>query len=130
MNIRTKAMMVGVVACALPAQALGFEQLNGTIPAGTAPVVIIQANKQSGATATGVLKFKFSAPAVNAGVPYALSFCIGPETNPCGLPSSYVVNVPAGEDRLAVVDASVFASNVLVVGQGTRVPVPFVVQIE
>jgi len=129
MNI-VKAILSGVVACAVTAPAFGFEQLNGTIPAGTKPVVIIQANKQSGATATGVLKFKFSAPAVNAGVPYAIDFCIGPESNPCGLPSSYVVNVPMGEDRLAVVDASVFATNILVVGQGTRVPVPFVVQIE
>jgi hypothetical protein len=130
MKTSVKAMTVGIFACALPAQVFAFEQLNGTIPAGTAPVVIIQPNKQSSASATGVLKFKFSAPAVNAGVPYALSFCIGPESNPCGLPTSYVVNVPAGEDRLAVVDASIFATNELVVGQGTRVAVPFSVQIE
>jgi len=102
--------------------------LNGMVPVGKAGLVILQANKASGATCT--LKFKFSAPAFNAGVKYALNFCIGPATNPCGLPSSFVVVVPEGEERLAVVPASIFTDNVLVVGQGTKVPVPYAVTIE
>jgi hypothetical protein len=106
-------------------QAFASITLNGTIPAGTTPVVIIQANPQSGAT--GVLKFKFSAPTAGA---YKLSFCIGPAANPCGLATSYVVTVPGGQERLAVVDASVFKNNVLVVGQGTTQPLPFAVTIE
>ena len=78
--------------------------LNGMIPVGQAGLVILQAHKQSGTTDT--LRFKFSAPAFNAGVKYATNFCVGPATNPCGLPTSYVVVVPGGEERLAVLPAS------------------------
>lgn len=99
--------------------------LNGTIPPGTTPVVVLEVNKESGPG--GILKFKFSAPAPGA---YTLSFCIGPAVNPCGLPTSYVVVVPGGEERLAVVEAGVFKNNVLVVGQGTTDPLPFAVTIE
>jgi hypothetical protein len=113
------------LAAALVQPAFAYITLSGTIPAGTTPVVIIQANHQSGAT--GVLKFKFSAPTAGS---YAFNFCIGPATNPCGLPTSYVVTVPGGQQRLAVVDASVFKDNVLVVAQGTRQPLPFDVTME
>jgi hypothetical protein len=101
--------------------------LNGTVPGTTppTPVVILEANGEIGPG--GPLKFKFSAPTPGA---YELSFCIGPAANPCGLPSSYVVHVPGGQERLAVVDASIFKNNVLVVGQGTKTPLPFAVTIE
>lgn len=101
--------------------------LNGTIPATDPPtsVVILEANGERGTG--GPLKFLFSAPMPGS---YALNFCIGPATNPCGLPTSYVVVVPGGEQRLAVVDAGIFKNNVLVVGQGTSGPVPFAVTIE
>jgi hypothetical protein len=101
--------------------------LNGTIPATTppTPVVILEANKESGPG--GPLKFKFSAPMPGA---YALNFCIGPAANPCGLPTSYVVVVPGGQERLALVDAGIFKNNVLVVSQGTTGTIPFAVTIE
>ena len=101
--------------------------LNGTIPAATPPkpVVILEANAESGPG--GPLKFKFSAPEPGA---YTLNFCIGPAANPCGLPTSYVVVVPGGQERLAVVDAGIFKKNVLVVSQGTNAPIPFAVTIE
>ena len=95
--------------------ALAAITLSGTVPVGRAGLVLIQANKQT--KSSGVLKFKFSAPTPGA---YTLSFCIGPASNPCGLPSSYVVTVPGGQERLAVVDASFFTDNVLIVGQGTN----------
>lgn len=121
--------LAALAAMALPIQpALASVTLNGTLPPGTAPVVVLQANNQSGATDS--IKFKFSAPAVNAGVAYALSYCIGPASNPCASPTSFVVQVPAGQSRLAVISASVFATNVLVVGQGTRRAVPFSVTME
>ena len=132
MKITLKATLAIAVALALSflfaREAYAFITFNGTIPAGTTPVVILQANNQPGAA--GVLKFKFSAPAHDAGVAYALNFCIGPASNPCGLPTSYVVVVPSGQERLAVVNANVFATNVLVVGQGTKRPVPFAVTME
>jgi len=101
--------------------------LNGTIPPSkpVTPVVIIQANGESGPG--GPLKFLFSAPTTGA---YVLSFCIGPAANPCGLPTSYVVDVPGGQERLAVVDAGIFKNNVLVVAQGTLETLPFSVTID
>jgi hypothetical protein len=99
--------------------------MKGTIPPGGTPVVIIQANGESGPG--GVLKFLFSAPSPGA---YSLNFCIGPASNPCGLQSSYVVVVPAGEEKLAVVEAGIFKNNILVVSQGTSVALPFTVVIE
>jgi hypothetical protein len=109
-------------------EAYAYITLNGMVPVGTAGIVILQANNQTGTTDT--LKFKFSAPSFNAGVKYVLNFCIGPASNPCGQASSYVVAVPGGEERLAVVPSSMFAKNVLVVGQGTSRPVPYSVTIE
>jgi hypothetical protein len=102
--------------------------ISGTLPPGTATVVLIQPNKQKGG-ANRVIKFKFSAPAPTPGG-YALSYCIGPAQNPCGLQTSYVVTVPASEERLAVVDSSIFVNNVLVVGQGTSSPVQYAVTME
>jgi hypothetical protein len=103
--------------------------LNGTIPPSepVTPVVIIQANGESGPG--GPLKFLFSAPAPTPGG-YVLSFCIGPAENPFGSPTSYIVNVPASQGQLAVVDAGIFKNNVLVVSQGTRDTIPFSVTIE
>jgi hypothetical protein len=101
--------------------------MNGVIQPGGTPVTIIEANESVGPNDS--VKFKFSAPAPQPGG-YVLSFCIGPKSNPCGLPTSYVINVPASEERLAIVNASVFVNNVLVVGQGTTSPVPFAVTVE
>jgi len=104
--------------------------LTGTIPPGGTPVVILEANPEIGPGCP--LKFKFSAPLPDSKVPvpYALNFCIGPAVNPCGESVSFVVVVPGGQERLAVVDPGIFKNNVLVVGQGTAVPIPFAVTVE
>ena len=99
--------------------------LNGTIPPGGGPVVILEANGENGTG--GPVKFKFSAPQAGA---YELGFCIGPASNPCGLSTSYIVNVPGGQERLALVEASIFKTNVLVVSQGTSAELPFSVTME
>ena len=99
--------------------------LNGTIPASARQVTIIEANGESGPG--GILKFKFSAPQSGA---YTMNFCIGPASNPCGTSSDYVVSVPGGQERLAVVEAGVFRKNILVVSQGTSSDLPFVVTVE
>jgi hypothetical protein len=99
--------------------------LTGTIPPAAGPVVILEANP--GITLAGLLKFKFAAPEAGA---YVLGFCVGPSSNPCGSAASYVVNVAAGQQRLALIEASAFKSNVLVVSQGTNVAIPFLVEIE
>ena len=119
------ALVLSVVSVRL---AYAYITLNGMVPVGRAGVVILQAHQQS-ANTTDTLKFKFSAPSFNAGTPYVLSFCIGPAANPCAQPI-YSVQVPGGEERLAVVPSSVFANNVLAVGQGTTRPVPYSVTME
>jgi hypothetical protein len=124
-----KAAVLATVVVAGTGVPLAWAQLavNGTIPPGGVPVVVIQATRQR--TPSHLLRFKFSAPAPQPGG-YAVAFCIGPAANPCGLSTSYVVQVPAGEERLAVIDSNVFTNNVLVAGQGTSVSVPFAVVME
>jgi len=114
-----------VLSVVIVREAFAAITLTGTIPTGQRTVVIIPANGQTGAR--GTLKFLFSAPTAGA---YSLSFCIGPAANPCGTPGAYIVNVPGGQQRLAVVDASFFVDKVLVVGQGTSVALPFSVTVE
>jgi hypothetical protein len=124
MKTPIKALMVAVVACGLPAQAFAYT-ISGVIPPGKTPVVI----KLHKPIKPGLMKLTFSAPPKNAHVPYALDFCIGPRENPCGLPNDRVVNVPEGQTRSETVDSAIFSHDVLVVGQGTTVAVPFSVQI-
>lgn len=132
MRTKIRAITAAVVALTISSvwilEAHAYITLNGMVPVGTAGVVILQAHQQS-ANTTDTLKFKFSAPSFNAGVQYALTFCIGPAANPCGQ-AVYSVQVNGGDERLAVVPSSIFAQNVLVVGQGTKRPVPYSVTIE
>jgi hypothetical protein len=133
MKYTTKALFSVAVALALTTlfvqQARAFITLNGVVHSGGTGLVILQAHTLS--AGSGILKFKFSAPTFNAGTPYVLDFCIGPAANPCqSATASYIVHVPVGEERLGVVDANVFANNVLVVATGTVKPVPFSVMIE
>jgi len=101
--------------------------LNGTFPSSRTPIVILEA---SGEDATGApLKFTFSAPKL-ADVNYEMGFCIGPASNPCGLPTSQVINVPGGQEKSAVIDPSTFKNNVMTVKQGTNEDLPFIVTIK
>jgi hypothetical protein len=101
--------------------------VSGSHPGGATPVVILPAHGQT--AATGVVKLLFSAPTVGA---YTMNFCVGPATNPCGFapPTSYVVTVPGGQQRLAVISAAQLATNVLAVTQGTASAKPFTVSVE
>jgi hypothetical protein len=123
-----KTSIVYVVAACLvalqPQSAFASITMNGTVPPG-GTLVIIQQNNMPGAT--GIIKFKFSAPTPGA---YSFNFCIGPSTNPCGLSTSFVVTVNGGQEQLAVVNANVFTEHVLVVSQGTSTPLPFSVTME
>jgi len=116
--------MAGAALCALAGPA-GAYTINGVIPPGRAPVVIALRRP----IRPGVISFEFSAPRVNAGVPYAVDFCLGPRANPCGLPGARVVNVPEGQSRSAAFSSILLTRNVLVAGQGTRVAVPFSVTV-
>jgi hypothetical protein len=128
MKLVMNRLLVIVVALAFSTvvveEASSSLTLEGTIPTGGETVVILQAHNQSGAT--GTLKFKFSAPTPGA---YTMGFCIGPATNTCGA-ASYIVVVPGGEERLAVIPMAALTNSVLAVAQGTNMPLPFAVMME
>jgi hypothetical protein len=113
----------------LPANGTATIVISGSIPGGRNEVVLIEANATSGAGSPR--QFKFSAPASPSPVGYALNFCVGPASNPCAGPAAHiVVNVPAGQERTETINTDLFKTNVLIVSQGTAVPVAFAVQID
>jgi hypothetical protein len=119
---------VFILAAALPLCFASFRDvmasmtLHGTVPGGPEGVIILKAHKHGGATDT--LKFRFSAPQPGS---YSLSFCIGPAASPC---LGYVVEVPGGQERLAVIPAAALTDKVLMVGHGTNALYPFAVTME
>jgi hypothetical protein len=125
MRTRNRILAALAMICSLPAPAEAGQTITGTLPPGRR-LAILAVRKPS---LVQPLQFRFYAPPVNAGVDYALNFCIGPRANPCGLPSDIVVNVPKGQTRLETFSSDLFATNVLAVGQGTRVSVPYSVTI-
>ena len=120
--------LLTTVASAGPATGL---TLKGMIPRVGQPVVVI-ANYHFATAPSDSIRFLFSAPLFNAGVNYSVSFCVGPPppANTCGAGSVYTQDVNSGQSVLAVVPAAAFKDNVLLVGQGTGVPVPYSVTIE
>jgi hypothetical protein len=124
MTMKALSLLVGIAACALSTGAFAYT-LSGTIPAGKNSVTIDLHKPLE----RGNVSFTFKAPAVNAGVRYDVDFCIGPADNPCGSTLSHAIEVPAGETRTFSIDALVFSCNVLTAGQGTRVAVPYSVEV-
>lgn len=124
MTSRIGASIVGLAAGMFAAQAHAYT-ISGTIPPGTKPVEITLHKPLQ----RGNITFTFKAGSVDAGVAYDVGFCIGPESNPCGSLLSHDVEVPAGETRTLTIDALVFSCNILVAGQGTRVAVPYSVEV-
>ena len=104
--------------------ALADLSVSGTIPPGGGVVVVIPANPKG--IPAEVLKLKFSSP-VNGAI---LNFCVGSAANPCGEPTSFVVTVQPGEEKLAVINASEFKDAVLVVSQGTLSTAGYSVSLE
>jgi hypothetical protein len=76
----------------------------------------------------GILKLTFTAPPVNAGVRYVITFCIGPVSHPCVLP----LQVLEGQQAVVPVDANVFTTEhyVISVEQGTSVAVPYTLEVD
>jgi hypothetical protein len=120
-----KAIAAGIAVGALTVPAFAYT-ISGTIPSGRRSVVI-NLHKP---IPPGFVRLTMTAPPKNAGVPYDLSFCIGPAANPCGLPTDHDFTVPEGQTRVEVVPATFFSGNIFVVGQGTRVAVPYSVQVD
>jgi hypothetical protein len=127
MKLAIKAIVATAGLCAFAAPAFAYT-ISGVIPPSAPPKPVVVHLHQP--IPPGKILFRFYAPKVNAGVPYAVDFCIGPTFNPCGLATSTDVTVPAGQQRLLIVDTNVFAHNILVAGQGTKKPVPYVITVE
>jgi hypothetical protein len=125
MKFAIKILVAAAAACAFAAPASAYT-LAGVIPPSSPPKPVTLNLHQP--IPKGLILFIFYAPPVNAGVAYAIDFCIGPAFNPCGLPTSTVVTVPKGQSRHLIVDSSVFA-HIFVAGQGTFKPVPYVVNV-
>jgi hypothetical protein len=124
MKVLIKALLVGVLVSAVTAPALAYT-ISGVIPSGPNPVRI---NFRRPIRPT-LMRFTFIAPRRNAGVAYELGFCVGAPANPCGLPTSRTTNVPMGQSRTVTYNSSLFISNILVVGQGTNVALPYMVRV-
>jgi hypothetical protein len=123
MKVMIKAIVFGIVACAIAAPASAYT-LSGMIPPGGRVTLRLLKPLPPGA-----IKLTMSAPPVNAGVPYAITYCIGSAANPCGLPSDLTFEVGAGKTIVRSVPSHLFTTNMFVVGQGTKKPVPYKVQI-
>jgi hypothetical protein len=95
--------------------------LSGTLPPGTHSKILavrLPPRPES-------MHFEFFAPPVNAGVNYALTYCIGARSNPCGLPSDITIDVIKGQTQARTYSSTVFRNRIFVVGQGTRRSVPY-----
>jgi len=125
MRLGSRFLAGALCACVAPMSAMAAQTFSGTLPPGTKEKIL----PVKLALKPTAWHFKFYAPPVNAGVNYALSFCVGPRSNPCGLPSDIVFTVPKGQTRLATLNSTLFKTKVLTVGQGTKKPVPYSVTI-
>jgi hypothetical protein len=125
MKVAIKAMLLAAAACSCSTQAFASYTISGTIPAGGA--VVIHLRKPLPASIIMTL----SVTRVNAHTPYAVDFCIGPAANPCGLPTDLVVTVPAGQTSpyIFIDNPSILRHQIITVGQGTKVPVPYSVKV-
>jgi hypothetical protein len=127
MKIAVKIAIAAGALCALASHAFAYT-LSGVIPPASPPKPVVLHLHTP--LPPGRMLLRFYAPPVNAGVNYAIDFCIGPAFNPCGLPTSTTVTVPRGQTRLLVVESSIFTNNIFVAGQGTKRPVPYVVTVQ
>jgi hypothetical protein len=126
MKVARTIMIAGAAVFALATQASAYT-LSGTIPPHAPPKSVVL---HPHLPLPQLVRLTMSAPPVNAGVSYALTYCIGPVANPCGLPGEWTVEVSAGQTVVRTVPASAFTNKVFVVGQGTKKAVPYKVQID
>jgi hypothetical protein len=135
-------ILMACAAVGLSHDAFAQLHITGTVPVGArgsnGGIVILlpttQLANRTNYTVSGLLKFKFRAhtPASVTRVAYAVNFCVGAATNPCGGATSIVVTVNGGgPGTFALIDASAFAGgNVLGVVNPTATPVRFEVDLE
>ena len=124
-----KTMMIGVAACAFAAPAFAYT-INGTIP-GTSPPIAIHLQKPP--SSKGYLKLTVSSPPVNAGVPYAVNFCVNYASapHPCSSTTKGAGSlIVPGQQAIVFVPASIYPKEIIWIGQGTAVAVPYVVDVD
>jgi hypothetical protein len=129
-----RAVLVGCIAIGAIGTALAQETITGNVGGGEASVTVIPANALNlPMSFSGLLKFKLRAVSTNAQahVPYAMNFCVGPASNPCGLSTSIVYTVPGGTAVFVLLNASAFDhGNVMSVSVGTAATVEYEIDLE
>ncbi len=125
MRLRSRLLAAALCAWVAPMPAMAGQTFSGVLPPGTKEKIL---PVKLPARPT-LWHFQFYAPPVNAGVNYALGFCVGPRSNPCGLHTDITFDVLKGQTRTANLSSNLFRTRVLTVGQGTRRPVPYKVTI-
>jgi hypothetical protein len=128
MKIAIKATMLSVAACAFAAPAFAYT-INGTIPANS----LVAIHFQQPPSSKGYLKLTVSSPPVNAGVPYAVSFCVNYASapHPCSSTTKGAGSlIVPGQQAIVFVPASIYPKEVIWIGQGTAVAVPYIVDVD
>jgi hypothetical protein len=139
METAIKTMVIGVAACACAFAAPAFAYtLTGTIPGvirGQQPKHVA-INLQKPPSSAAYLKLTLSSPLVNAGVGYSVDFCVAPASAPVTHPCSTPANVGSGflvvpgQQAIVFVHPNVYPNNVIWVGQGTFVAVPYSLEVD
>ena len=120
MKVARTIMIAGAAVFALATQASAYT-LSGTIPPHAPPKSVVLHPHMP---LPPLVRLTMSAPAVNAGVSYALTYCIGPAANPCGLPGEWTADVPAGQTVVRTVPASAFTNKVFASAKAPKNPCP------
>jgi hypothetical protein len=129
MKALIKTMMAGIAACAFAAPAFAYT-INGTIP-GNSPLIAI--HLQQPPSPKGFLKLTFSSPPVNAGVPYTVNFCVNfaSAPHPCSSTTLAAASlIVPGQQAIVFVPASLYPKEVVWIGQGTNVAVPYSLDVD
>ena len=123
MKAAIKSVIAGAATCALATPAFAYT-LNGTIPVSKNGVAL---NLQK-PIPRGSVKFTVTIPGkLSAGIPYLVTFCVGPKVSSCQPP----VQMPGAQQIVVFYySTSLSSPNKVWLGQGTGAPVPYVVEVE
>jgi hypothetical protein len=134
MKTAIKAMMLGVAACAFAAPAFAYT-LTGTIPGGVQgkPSKSVAIQLQKPPSTKGFLKLTVSSPPVNANVPYTVTFCVdfASAAYPCSTGTTAALSlVVPGQQAVVFIPTYIYPKEVIWIGHGTAVAVPYIVDVD
>jgi hypothetical protein len=133
MKAAVKTVLLGIVACTFAAPAFAYT-INGTI-APTMPPKWVAVHLQKPASSNTYLKLTLSSPPVNAGIGYAINFCVAlasaPVSSPCASYSTVAGSlILPGQQAIVFVNANAYPNYVIWFQQGTKIAVPYTVDVD